>query len=342
MKTEFFKNSIRIAIGVTLFLLLLNFMLGGLDVYVFTDVRQIAVVFLYATVLTLVNYGFFKMLNKNYDWATEPRKLFLLGVLISIPLTVLTYAVCRFIDVVWIMQLETSSQFFANEKIQYYVFVLLISTAVSLFMHALYFYKALQERKVRDQKIIAETASAKFEALQNQLAPHFLFNNLNVLSALIDENPQAAQNFITDLSKIYRYVLEHKEMELVSLDKELKFAQTYINLLKKRFEESICCSIPEIASNPEMKIVPLSLQLTLENAVKHNLFSVEKPLQITIEKKERRLLIKNNLRPKNRSGKNSKIGLKNIKERYALITKEQVEITVTNQQYQISLPILKN
>src|SRR5690606_34737643 len=97
--------------------------------------------------------------------------------------------------------------------------------------------------------------------------PHFLFNSLNVLTSLIDENPEQAQKFTTSLSKVYRYVLEQKNKELVSVEEELEFAKTFIGLLKMRFENGIHFEIPETTSNPEAKIIPLSLQLLLENAV---------------------------------------------------------------------------
>ena len=132
---------------------------------------------------------------------------------------------------------------------------------ISLFFHAVYYYRELQKSKVKEQKVIAGTASAKFDALKNQLDPHFLFNSLNVLTSLIEENLESAQKFTTSLSKVYRYVLEQKNKELVTVDEELRFAKTYMSLLKMRFEDSIIFEIPERASNPESKVVPLSLQL---------------------------------------------------------------------------------
>ena len=139
--------------------------------------------------------------------------------------------------------------------------------------HLIYFYKKSQENKVKEQKIIAGTASAKFETLKNQIDPHFLFNSLNVLTSLIEENPDNAQRFTTSLSKIYRYVLEQKDKELVSVEEELSFAKTYMNLLKMRFENSVFYELPASVKNPDAKVVPLSLQLLLENTIKHNIAS---------------------------------------------------------------------
>src|SRR5690606_1094094 len=156
--------------------------------------------------------------------------------------------------------------FIAGENFQMYFIALMFTLVISLFFHAFYFYKELQENKVKEQKVIAGTASAKFESLKNQIDPHFLFNSLNVLTSLIEENPDNAQRFTTSLSKVYRYVLEQKDKELVSVEEELAFAKTYMELLTMRFENSLFYDVPQNLENPEAKVVPLSLQLLLENA----------------------------------------------------------------------------
>ncbi|MBE9489678.1 MAG: histidine kinase, partial [Bacteroidetes bacterium] len=198
----------------------------------------------------------------------------------------------------------------------------------------------LQKNKVKEQKIIAGTASAKFDALKNQLDPHFLFNSLNVLSSLIDEHPENAQKFTTGLSKVYRYVLEQKSKELVTVDEELQFAKTYMSLLKMRFEDSIIFDIPENASNPESKVVPLSLQLLLENAVKHNTVTASKPLHIKIYEVNGTLVVENNLQPKQILKKSSGVGLSNIMQRYQLLTNKKVNIYKEANSFAVAIPML--
>src|SRR5690606_11087179 len=122
---------------------------------------------------------------------------------------------------------------------------LILAIGASIVFHTIYFYRTWQENRIKEQKIIAGTASAKFDALKNQLDPHFLFNSLNVLTSLIEEDPEQAQKFTTSLSKVYRYVLEQKDKDLVTVDEELQFAKTFIRLLKMRFENSIVLDIPE-------------------------------------------------------------------------------------------------
>jgi LytS/YehU family sensor histidine kinase len=197
-----------------------------------------------------------------------------------------------------------------------------------------------QESKVKEQKIIAGTASAKFETLKNQIDPHFLFNSLNVLSSLIEENPENAQRFTTSLSKVYRYVLEQKDKDLVSIEEELAFAKTYMNLLQMRFENSLTYEVIIDTIQPEAKVVPLSLQLLLENAVKHNVISEQKPLHIKIYIDNDVLVIQNNYQKKSVLQDGQGVGIQNIISRYDIITDRKVTIEQNENTYAVKLPIL--
>jgi hypothetical protein len=197
-----------------------------------------------------------------------------------------------------------------------------------------------QESKVKEQKIIAGTASAKFETLKNQIDPHFLFNSLNVLSSLIEENPENAQRFTTSLSKVYRYVLEQKDKDLVPIEEELAFAKTYMNLLQMRFENSLTYEVLINNIQPEAKMVPLSLQLLLENAVKHNVISEQKPLHIQIYIENDSLVIQNNFQKKAVLQDGQGVGIQNIISRYHIITNRKVTIEQNEETFTVKLPIL--
>ena len=197
-----------------------------------------------------------------------------------------------------------------------------------------------QENKIKVQKIIAGTANAKFESLKNQIDPHFLFNSLNVLSSLIEENPENAQRFTTSLSKVYRYVLEQKDKELVSVEEELAFAKTYMDLLKMRFENSLSYELPSENIDIEAKVVPLSLQLLLENAVKHNVVSEQKPLNIKVYLEDNFLVIQNNYQKKEVLQDRQGVGLDNIISRYEIITNRKVMIEQTENQFIVKIPIV--
>jgi hypothetical protein len=161
-----------------------------------------------------------------------------------------------------------------------------------------------------------------------------------VLTSLIEEDPYQAQKFTTSLSKVYRYVLEQKNKDLVTVDEELQFARTYMKLLKMRFEDSIQLDIPESCTNPDAKIVPLSLQLLLENAVKHNIVTAKKPLLIKVEEINNMLVISNNLQEKQVVKKSTGVGLQNIKQRYAILTDRAVGIDKTTTDFKVYLPML--
>lgn len=299
----------------------------------------VGVNFIFVFVLTLVNIYYNKYISSKYSWETQTRKRLWIGAIGSIILTVISFGLIRmFISLV--VYEKTLSDFIAGERSSYYIIALVITLVVSLFFHAFYFYKALQEKKVKEQKIIAGTASAKFDALKNQLDPHFLFNSLNVLTSLIEEDPIQAQKFTTSLSKVYRYVLEQKNKDLVSIEDELQFAKTYVKLLKMRFEDSIHLEIPEHSNNPEAKIVPLSLQLLLENAVKHNVVTSAKPLFIRVYEEEGSLVVENNLQEKQVVKKSSGVGLQNIQQRYRILTDRQVQIAKSTSDFKVKLPLL--
>lgn len=332
---------IGVVIGIILFLLFLaiDFLNGTAIVFDKALLKNFGYHQIYSIVLTFANVYYFEYLNTKVTWKKYTKYRLLIGALGGV---VVTMASIFFIRIFINMAIEGESfdEFVNGERAIFYVMALLITTVIVVFFHALHFYKELQKKKVTEQKIIAGTASAQFDALKNQLDPHFLFNSLNVLTSLIDENPDSAQKFTTSLSKVYRYVLEQKNKELVNVDEELQFAGTYISLLKMRFEDSIVFEIPEKASNPEAKVIPLSLQLLLENAVKHNIVNSSKPLHIKIYESGGNLVVENNLQPKAVVKKGSKVGLANIQQRYNLLTDRKVIINKSASHFTVKIPML--
>ncbi|MGB5363070.1 MAG: 2TM domain-containing protein [Aureibaculum sp.] len=334
--------SIGFLIGVILYVIdiIFNFLSGNTILFDQQALIMFGYYQMYAVALTLVNSYFFEYLN-TVKWQKYAKFRLSIGVVGGIVLTMFSIFILRMLQEMAI-EGENFDEFYSEELQNgtFYLTSLLITVVASIFFHAVYFYQELQKRKVTEQKIIAGTASAQFDALKNQLDPHFLFNSLNVLTSLIDENPEAAQQFTTSLSKVYRYVLEQKNKELVTVDEELQFARTYVNLLKMRFEDSIVFEIPEKSENPEAKVVPLSLQLLLENAVKHNVVNASKPLYIKIYEKEGNLVVENNLQSKEVIKRSSGVGLTNIKQRYALLTNRKVLIQKTSASFIVEIPML--
>jgi sensor histidine kinase YesM len=341
MKKFVIVSGIGVLIGVVLFLVDQSFRLvSGFNVQFDVNLFYSFLFYcLYSIPLALVNSYFFDYLDENVDWKNKGKYRFATGLFGSVLLTLVTIFFVRMVHRT-VIDRVTLEVFFQTERLQFYYIALIITLVISLFFHAFHFYKELQKKKLTEQKIIAGTASAQFESLKNQIDPHFLFNSLNVLTSLIEENPENAQKFTTSLSKIYRYVLEQKDKELVSLEEELTFAKTYIQLLQMRFENSVFVELPNQLQNPEAKVVPLSLQLLLENTIKHNIVSESKPLRIKIYEENNTLVVENNLQRKEVLSTRKGVGLQNIINRYGILSSRKVEIIETNRLFQVKLPIL--
>lgn len=294
---------------------------------------------IFAVILYMVNAYWIEFLLVKYKHQFYQRRRFLLGIVGNVVLSVAGIFVSRFIVSVGIDEISVS-EFLLGERLEYYKVSLLLAIFISLIFYVAWYFKFRQESKVKEQKIIAGTASAKFDALKNQLDPHFLFNSLNVLTSLIEEAPEKAQKFTTSLSKVYRYVLEQKNKDLVSVDEELAFAKTYVRLLIMRFEGSIVFDIPEKADNPEARIIPLSLQLLLENAVKHNIVTQKRPLKIKVYEENGMLCVTNNLQEKQVVRKSSGVGLRNIQQRYSILSTREVQIEKSTSEFTVKLPVL--
>ncbi|MEH6681753.1 MAG: 2TM domain-containing protein [Sediminicola sp.] len=293
----------------------------------------------FAVLLYMLNAYWIQHLILKYRSKLFTPKLMMIGLGGNVFLSFLGIFVGRLILIV-VMGNRSMAYFFANEQLEKYQLSLGLCILISLVFYGVWYYKSRQENKVKEQKIIAGTASAKFDALKNQLDPHFLFNSLNVLTSLIEEDPAQAQKFTTSLSKVYRYVLEQKNKDLVTVDEELEFAKTYVRLLKMRFEESIIFEIPDRSGDPEAKIIPLSLQLLLENAVKHNVVTSTRPLLIKVYEGNGMLCVTNNLQEKQVVKKSSGVGLANIQERYSILTDKKVIINKTGSAFSVMLPML--
>jgi hypothetical protein len=298
--------------------------------------------FLYSFVIGFGNGFINKYLDRKWDWLENTNLRVFYGVVATIIYTIPSVLAIDYFTFIYVNKMSVKD-FFNDTTIWVHLFYVILALGVSTLMHARSFmvnWKAASKQEVTEQKIIAGTASAKFESLKNQIDPHFLFNSLNVLSSLIEENPDNAQRFTTSLSKVYRYVLEQKDKELVSVDEELSFAKTYMNLLKMRFENSLFYELPELGKNSEARVVPLSLQLLLENTVKHNIVSEKHPLHIRIFIENDYLVVQNDYQKKEVLQNRQGVGLQNIISRYSIITKRKILIEQNEQTFTVKIPIL--
>ncbi len=203
--------------------------------------------------------------------------------------------------------------------------------------------KQLTEANTQLLKVQKENLQSQFEVLKQQVNPHFLFNSLNVLTSLIKIDPDLAESFTERLSKVYRYVLENKEKDLVSLSTELEFLTAYLFLIEIRFMNKIVIEINIDKSYYDFQILPIAIQLLIENAIKHNTFSKAKPLKIGLYvDMQHRLNIVNNLNERETTFASTGVGLENISRRYALVSDQSPEFIKTKDQFIARLPLLKS
>lgn len=341
MKTSLVQQIIRfiwISAAVAIFIHLINYIGSGWSTEYFTNYKYLLGHFAYAFIIGIFNIVFFTLIQKKYSWRKEPKTLIILGIPGSVVLSVLGFFLARFVHSVWIYG-NSYDSFLNNESLNNYVFAVLIAIIVSLAFHAYYFYKYGTEAELRAQKEIVEHTKAKHKALQDQLDPHFLFNSLSVLASLIEEDPKRAAEFTTSLSKVYRYVLDQRQEDLVSISSELDFARVYLNLLSTRFEDSLEYSIE--VSDESYYTVPLSLQLLIENAVKHNKVTEKTPLVIQIYQTDKHLVIQNNVNPKATDSTRNGIGLTNIRKRFEVYTETPIKIENDSDLFRVKLPLIQ-
>lgn len=206
-----------------------------------------------------------------------------------------------------------------------------------------FFFSSRQNRdlQLRNARLKEEQTRAKLQALLNQLDPHFLFNSLSAIEALAHKDPQKTSTYISRLSSLYRYILDVRERSLVSVAEELNFYEDYCYLMKTRHANGLEFHKNIEGLNPENSFIPpLTLQLLAENACKHNRFSPEHPLKVELKHEGDSLTVVNNLKRRKHLEPTSQSGLKNIDERYKLLTQTGIEVTETDHFFQITLPLI--
>lgn len=209
---------------------------------------------------------------------------------------------------------------------------------INLFYHSSK-QKVEVEHKLEELK--KEIMTSKYKSLKSQISPHFLFNSLNTLTSLMYEDRDLASDFVSRLASSYRYILDNREEDLVSLEKELSFLDSFIFMMNVRHKNSLKIST-QISIRPKDFLIPtLSLQMLVENALKHNYYSKEKPLEINIYSIENnKIVIQNTLRERKLEEESTKLGIKNIKNRYAFYTNKPVVVDKSNGYFKVTLPLL--
>ena len=217
-----------------------------------------------------------------------------------------------------------------------------ITGMVGTIYESTYFFNRWKKAIIEAEQLKIQHIRSQFEVLKNQVSPHFLFNSLNTLISIIPETPDLAVEFTEKLSKVYRYILQNKDKELVELEQELIFTKSYIFLLKIRFGENLKINYKVKDEFLQHLVAPLTLQMLVENAIKHNIISKAKPLTIDIYVENgNSITVRNNLQIKNVVRQSTKVGLENIIKRYKYLSNQAVDVISTTGNFIVSLPLIK-
>jgi hypothetical protein len=323
--------------GLSLFLLFV-FISGALQ-----DFNTFIIGFLWAFSISITQWTglqvIYGIIDRKLSWIETPVKKTFIQIIAFLAYSIAAFILVQFFNYyVWRGVLPSQSW---NWIIQSLPYTLIISFMISLLFTAIGFFYAWKNSLVHAEKLKAEMMAYKYESLRNQINPHFLFNSLNVLSDLVYDDQAMAVKFIQQMSDLFRYVLDSRDKELVPLKEELEFIRAYTFLLKTRFEDKLIIDIQAEADQEDF-IVPMTLQLLIENAVKHNEVSEAFPLRISIRKNQHSLEVENGLRLKNVSGDATKTGLRNITQQFAFFSDQPIKIITSDERFMVRVPILKS
>jgi len=286
------------------------------------------------TSLVYVNY----LIDLRIKWIDKPVLRSIVGVIALVSNSVIAFAIVQFTMLYILYHMMPSDAWpIVSRSI---IYTLLISLIMSLLFTAIGFFKSWKKSLINAEQLKLEMMAYRYEALRNQINPHFLFNSFNVLSDLVYVDQAMAVKFINQLSDLFRYVLDSRDKELVPLKDELGFMHSYIYLLKTRFEDKLDMKIDIEAANDEL-IVPMTLQLLVENAVKHNEVSEAFPLRISICRNGTYLEVENSLRIKKVGEDSKNTGLKNIIQQFSYFTDRQIDVSDSGDIFLVRVPILK-
>lgn len=275
-------------------------------------------------------------LNKTTTWNEKILK----RLLIEFPVVII---IALFISVLFTLLRHVINPYpdFSNVLINNALIFSVVNIIMTIILEGWLFSIESKQAKQTAEKLSKELSQIKFEVLKSQINPHFMFNSLNVLSGLIGQDTDKAQQFIDEFSHIYRHVLENIEQPVTKLRKELDFVLSYLFLQQMRYGESLTYSVNIKEESANYFLPPLSLQTLLENVVKHNTVNEEKPLHIAVWDDKEFLMVKNPIQPKISIGKSTGLGLENLKKRYAIISPQQPYFGIENGFYIAKLPLIK-
>jgi two-component system, LytTR family, sensor kinase len=296
---------------------------------------------LYLFAFCLISIAITKLIKREIDRRahrfTDFSKYITLSVVSTLLCTLSVIAIATAIETLLLGKQRPAFYYFVNLLFYFTFLGLIINSYIS------YLYLG-DLRTMRENLLLAQRAQVEtqLKLLRQKVDPHFLFNNLNALSSLIEKNPEAASEFVTHFTRLYRYILQHQDAEIVPLDEELAFAKDYIYLVEQRFGQAYRFGVSLAGEHAGGRlIIPTALQGLIENAVKHNEGSARSPLPITIAVEGDYLTVSNHLRPKSSASYSAGTGLENLRARYRLLTDKPVEVSREAEIFAVKVPLLK-
>lgn len=323
------------------YMLTINYLLFGSRY--FTHLFTFVVATAIALVLGAFSYQFIHTQIAVYIRQRMPHlRLTVQRIVLMLPLhvlanTVFTYCLFRVYEI-----LEFPGYQFDGQRFQWALVAgVLLNVVLTLTNEGAYSFEVWQQKLQETEKLRKANLQSRLESLKQQVNPHFLFNSLNTLSSLIDEDTDRAEQFVEELSSVYRYLLQTNENELTTLSTELDFIQSYFHLLKTRYGSGIDLQILVADRYRDARLPSLSLQMLLENAVKHNVILAEQPLHILIRTDdEGNLVVVNNLQRRPTRVISNQIGLENIATKYALLNQSVVRVEENEESFMVTLPLI--
>ena len=276
-------------------------------------------------------------MEQQIPWLKKPALRLILTALLEIIAGFFILTIVNYLIFIVIQQQQIEILFSKTfEGLKYMVGSVILCV---MLINLSYFFKSWKQAAVNEEKLKREKLSAEYEALRNQVNPHFLFNNLTALSSLVYKDQQKAVTFIQEFSNVFRYVLESREKEVVDLATEKKLIESVSYLYRIRYENSVQINI-SLTDATDKYILPMALQMLLENAIKHNAISAGSPLKVDILEENNYVVVKNNLQPKKTTIVSSRIGLENIKSRYKYLSNKEVIVKASDETFEVRIPVL--
>ncbi|MCA0237155.1 MAG: histidine kinase [Bacteroidetes bacterium] len=281
------------------------------------------------------------ILDEHLQWTEKPVQRFYVSIL-----TTVVYTSIAFGFIIWAWTFDQigwdAMSLFKSFRLRQFLPTLLITFCISLFLHGRTFLLNWRQTLLEAERLKREQVAARYEALKSQVNPHFLFNSLNVLSSLVHRDADMAEKFIRQLSDVYRYILDSRSKETVPIKEELSILRSYLFLMDIRFGTALQTNI-SIPDNTRGHLAPLTLQMLVENALKHNEISKSNPLHIEVFlENEDWIVVRNNLSPKNILPESTGVGLANIQSQYQLLSEKAVLITDHDGFFTVKIPVLND